>query len=175
MRELREHNECLLLNILPAHVAQHFLQRDRNDEVATSRRSRCTLSECVQVLTVCVCGCICRSCTLSPTTVLVSSSPLCPASPPSTSRRRSFTSMWSVYASSTTSSPTLMRSHTCRHSRTRSSIAAKVERDNCDVCVCWCGAAAGRVLLPGRGEDKDHRQLLHGGVWPLSRQGGQSW
>lgn len=36
MRELREHNECLLLNILPAHVAQHFLQRDRSDEVAVS-------------------------------------------------------------------------------------------------------------------------------------------
>lgn len=34
MRELREHNECLLLNILPAHVAQHFLERDRNSEVA---------------------------------------------------------------------------------------------------------------------------------------------
>ncbi|TNM94064.1 hypothetical protein fugu_002240 [Takifugu bimaculatus] len=32
MRELREHNECLLLNILPAHVAQHFLERDRNNE-----------------------------------------------------------------------------------------------------------------------------------------------
>ncbi|MFT7813041.1 adenylate cyclase type 8-like [Arapaima gigas] len=32
MKELREHNECLLHNILPAHVAQHFLQRDRNNE-----------------------------------------------------------------------------------------------------------------------------------------------
>uniref|UniRef100_A0A665U294 adenylate cyclase n=1 Tax=Echeneis naucrates TaxID=173247 RepID=A0A665U294_ECHNA len=32
MKELREHNECLLLNILPAHVAQHFLERDRNNE-----------------------------------------------------------------------------------------------------------------------------------------------
>ncbi|XP_028254870.1 adenylate cyclase type 8-like [Parambassis ranga] len=32
MKELREHNECLLLNILPAHVAQHFLQREPNDE-----------------------------------------------------------------------------------------------------------------------------------------------
>uniref|UniRef100_A0A8B9KF17 Adenylate cyclase type 8 n=1 Tax=Astyanax mexicanus TaxID=7994 RepID=A0A8B9KF17_ASTMX len=32
MKELREHNECLLYNILPAHVAKHFLQRDRNDE-----------------------------------------------------------------------------------------------------------------------------------------------
>ncbi|XP_070787019.1 adenylate cyclase type 8 [Enoplosus armatus] len=32
MKELREHNECLLLNILPAHVAHHFLERDRNDE-----------------------------------------------------------------------------------------------------------------------------------------------
>ncbi|XP_039462292.1 adenylate cyclase type 8-like [Oreochromis aureus] len=32
MKEQREHNECLLLNILPAHVAQHFLERDRNDE-----------------------------------------------------------------------------------------------------------------------------------------------
>ncbi|XP_036419588.1 adenylate cyclase type 8 [Colossoma macropomum] len=32
MKELREHNECLLYNILPAHVARHFLERDRNDE-----------------------------------------------------------------------------------------------------------------------------------------------
>ncbi|XP_036398029.1 adenylate cyclase type 8 [Megalops cyprinoides] len=32
MKELREHNECLLHNILPAHVAQHFLERDRTDE-----------------------------------------------------------------------------------------------------------------------------------------------
>ncbi|XP_029942314.1 adenylate cyclase type 8-like [Salarias fasciatus] len=32
MKELQEHNECLLLNILPAHVAQHFLQRDANNE-----------------------------------------------------------------------------------------------------------------------------------------------
>ncbi|KAI4895461.1 hypothetical protein NFI96_005477 [Prochilodus magdalenae] len=32
MRELREHNECLLYNILPAHVARHFLERDRNNE-----------------------------------------------------------------------------------------------------------------------------------------------
>ncbi|XP_062858612.1 adenylate cyclase type 8 [Trichomycterus rosablanca] len=32
MRELREHNECLLHNILPAHVAQHFLDRNKNDD-----------------------------------------------------------------------------------------------------------------------------------------------
>ncbi|TDH00418.1 hypothetical protein EPR50_G00188220 [Perca flavescens] len=32
MRELREHNECLLHNILPVHVAQHFLDRSKNDE-----------------------------------------------------------------------------------------------------------------------------------------------
>ncbi|KAM7365855.1 hypothetical protein PAMP_016750 [Pampus punctatissimus] len=32
MKELREHNECLLLNILPAHVAQHFLERDHSNE-----------------------------------------------------------------------------------------------------------------------------------------------
>ncbi|KAM6954072.1 LOW QUALITY PROTEIN: adenylate cyclase type 8 [Aplochiton taeniatus] len=32
MRELREHNESLLHNILPAHVARHFLERNRNDE-----------------------------------------------------------------------------------------------------------------------------------------------
>uniref|UniRef100_A0A667YQQ2 adenylate cyclase n=1 Tax=Myripristis murdjan TaxID=586833 RepID=A0A667YQQ2_9TELE len=32
MRELREHSESLLFNILPAHVAQHFLQRDRHNE-----------------------------------------------------------------------------------------------------------------------------------------------
>ncbi|XP_070781496.1 adenylate cyclase type 8 [Enoplosus armatus] len=32
MRELREHNECLLHNILPLHVARHFLDRSKNDE-----------------------------------------------------------------------------------------------------------------------------------------------
>ncbi|XP_056150138.1 adenylate cyclase type 8 [Lampris incognitus] len=32
MRELREHNECLLHNILPGHVARHFLERSKNDE-----------------------------------------------------------------------------------------------------------------------------------------------
>ncbi|XP_029903305.1 adenylate cyclase type 8 [Myripristis murdjan] len=32
MRELREHNECLLHNILPMHVARHFLERSKNDE-----------------------------------------------------------------------------------------------------------------------------------------------
>ena len=33
MRDLREHNECLLNNILPMHVARHFLDRSKNDEV----------------------------------------------------------------------------------------------------------------------------------------------
>ncbi|KAK3516833.1 hypothetical protein QTP70_024888 [Hemibagrus guttatus] len=32
MRELREHNESLLHNILPAHVARHFLDRNKNDD-----------------------------------------------------------------------------------------------------------------------------------------------
>uniref|UniRef100_A0A8C6SS17 adenylate cyclase n=1 Tax=Neogobius melanostomus TaxID=47308 RepID=A0A8C6SS17_9GOBI len=32
MKELREHNECLLYNILPLHVARHFLERSKNDE-----------------------------------------------------------------------------------------------------------------------------------------------
>ncbi|MEQ2267882.1 hypothetical protein XENORESO_011832, partial [Xenotaenia resolanae] len=32
MKEQREYNECLLLNILPAHVAQHFLERDTYNE-----------------------------------------------------------------------------------------------------------------------------------------------
>ncbi|XP_056260661.1 adenylate cyclase type 8 [Seriola aureovittata] len=32
MRELQEHNECLLHNILPVHVARHFLDRSKNDE-----------------------------------------------------------------------------------------------------------------------------------------------
>ncbi|XP_049339947.1 adenylate cyclase type 8 isoform X1 [Astyanax mexicanus] len=32
MRELREHNECLLHNILPAHVARHFLDRNKHDD-----------------------------------------------------------------------------------------------------------------------------------------------
>lgn len=33
MKELREHNECLLHNILPVHVARHFLDRSKHDEV----------------------------------------------------------------------------------------------------------------------------------------------
>lgn len=36
MRDLREHNECLLHNILPAHVARHFLERNRHDQVYQS-------------------------------------------------------------------------------------------------------------------------------------------
>uniref|UniRef100_A0AAV2KFY8 adenylate cyclase n=1 Tax=Knipowitschia caucasica TaxID=637954 RepID=A0AAV2KFY8_KNICA len=32
MKELREHNESLLYNILPVHVARHFLDRSKNDE-----------------------------------------------------------------------------------------------------------------------------------------------
>uniref|UniRef100_A0A3Q1IBU6 adenylate cyclase n=1 Tax=Anabas testudineus TaxID=64144 RepID=A0A3Q1IBU6_ANATE len=32
MKELREHNECLLHNILPVHVARHFLDRSKTDE-----------------------------------------------------------------------------------------------------------------------------------------------
>lgn len=36
------------------------------------------------------------------------------------------------------------------------------------------GAAAGRMLLPGRGEDQDHWQFLHGSFWSLPRQGGLS-
>ncbi|KAF7653730.1 hypothetical protein LDENG_00079320 [Lucifuga dentata] len=37
MRELREHNECLLYNILPVHVARHFLDRSKNDEALYSQ------------------------------------------------------------------------------------------------------------------------------------------
>ncbi|XP_048384909.1 adenylate cyclase type 8 isoform X2 [Stegostoma tigrinum] len=32
MRELREHNENMLRNILPSHVAHHFLEKDRDNE-----------------------------------------------------------------------------------------------------------------------------------------------
>ncbi|KAL2096834.1 hypothetical protein ACEWY4_006041 [Coilia grayii] len=32
MREIREHNENLLRNILPSHVARHFLEKDRDNE-----------------------------------------------------------------------------------------------------------------------------------------------
>lgn len=35
MRELREHNENMLRNILPSHVARHFLEKDRDNEVLT--------------------------------------------------------------------------------------------------------------------------------------------
>ncbi|XP_019953209.2 adenylate cyclase type 8 [Paralichthys olivaceus] len=37
MRELREHNECLLHNILPMHVARHFLDRSKHDEEVYSQ------------------------------------------------------------------------------------------------------------------------------------------
>ena len=59
MKELREHNECLLLNILPAHVAQHFLERDRNDEVPATRHM--CVCHCVYHGddSVCVCVCVC--------------------------------------------------------------------------------------------------------------------
>lgn len=33
MKELREHNENMLRNILPSHVARHFLEKDRDNEV----------------------------------------------------------------------------------------------------------------------------------------------
>lgn len=42
MKELREHNENMLRNILPSHVARHFLEKDRDNEVrpgASGRRS----------------------------------------------------------------------------------------------------------------------------------------
>lgn len=35
MKELREHNENMLRNILPSHVARHFLEKDRDNEVCT--------------------------------------------------------------------------------------------------------------------------------------------
>lgn len=35
MKELREHNENMLRNILPSHVARHFLEKDRDNEVHT--------------------------------------------------------------------------------------------------------------------------------------------
>lgn len=36
MKELREHNENMLRNILPSHVARHFLEKDRDNEVSPS-------------------------------------------------------------------------------------------------------------------------------------------
>lgn len=35
MKELREHNENMLRNILPSHVARHFLEKDRDNEVSS--------------------------------------------------------------------------------------------------------------------------------------------
>lgn len=37
MKELREHNENMLRNILPSHVARHFLEKDRDNEVCTKQ------------------------------------------------------------------------------------------------------------------------------------------
>lgn len=39
MKELREHNENMLRNILPSHVARHFLEKDRDNEVRAAGRS----------------------------------------------------------------------------------------------------------------------------------------
>lgn len=39
MKELREHNENMLRNILPSHVARHFLEKDRDNEVRPARRA----------------------------------------------------------------------------------------------------------------------------------------
>lgn len=36
MKELREHNENMLRNILPSHVARHFLEKDRDNEVCVN-------------------------------------------------------------------------------------------------------------------------------------------
>lgn len=36
MKELREHNENMLRNILPSHVARHFLEKDRDNEVTAT-------------------------------------------------------------------------------------------------------------------------------------------
>lgn len=39
MKELREHNENMLRNILPSHVARHFLEKDRDNEVGPPHRN----------------------------------------------------------------------------------------------------------------------------------------
>lgn len=39
MKELREHNENMLRNILPSHVARHFLEKDRDNEVRPAGHS----------------------------------------------------------------------------------------------------------------------------------------
>lgn len=44
MRELREHNENMLRNILPSHVARHFLEKDRDNEVERQNGSGCLTS-----------------------------------------------------------------------------------------------------------------------------------
>uniref|UniRef100_A0A493U0I8 Adenylate cyclase type 8 n=1 Tax=Anas platyrhynchos platyrhynchos TaxID=8840 RepID=A0A493U0I8_ANAPP len=38
MKELREHNENMLRNILPSHVARHFLEKDRDNELLGEER-----------------------------------------------------------------------------------------------------------------------------------------
>lgn len=40
MKELREHNENMLRNILPSHVARHFLEKDRDNEVSLGLSGR---------------------------------------------------------------------------------------------------------------------------------------
>jgi hypothetical protein len=40
MKELREHNENMLRNILPSHVARHFLEKDRDNEVSPGLSSQ---------------------------------------------------------------------------------------------------------------------------------------
>lgn len=95
MKELREHNECLLLNILPAHVAQHFLERERNNEVHPPTHTHTvsagsTSPEMFSGLH--------RNCTQNRTSGSASSSRLCWVSPTSTSGRSWSISTWSASA-----------------------------------------------------------------------------
>ncbi|KAF3857767.1 hypothetical protein F7725_010968 [Dissostichus mawsoni] len=46
MKELREHNENMLRNILPSHVARHFLEKDRDNETEMNNQG----VECLRLL-----------------------------------------------------------------------------------------------------------------------------
>lgn len=52
MKELREHNENMLRNILPSHVARHFLEKDRDNEVSETPKQALVVVP-VQCLEIC--------------------------------------------------------------------------------------------------------------------------
>lgn len=160
MRDLREHNECLLYNILPVHVARHFLDRSKNDEVKRNLLTsfKGNLQFIGQSPTIL---CFCRN--------------------------RMFQELYSqsydevgVMFASIAGFNEYFEQKEIKHEgvdclRLLNEIIAGFDEvsvrlltpGHFQTCVSKCcfRPAVGGVVLQLCGEDKDHRQLLHGRLW----------